>query len=1048
MTEHTHYIFLPWFRKGLATQITIPDAEPGPEGKRVTLPLSLKVNDENILVGTDSSFPSVELYGPGDVTGFSQNMVVRTEPRNHVGDFEPNIFPSIEFYEADFPWRFTPASSTESETRLRPWICLIVLKAPGEETEEEPEYTPGIYDPQTSQPFITIHNLKKSLPDLAYSWAWTHAQVTHNKPQIEQEELNDLIRLQPERVLSRLLCPRRLEPGQLYHAFVVPTFESGRLAGLGRDIPPDQSLLQAAWTLQEESIDLPFYYKWEFRTGMRGDFETLVRLLKPRSLDPRVGTRFMNCSRPGFNVSSVKIAYPPIGHPDYALGLEGALMALDSKPSPWPENSGDSVQTELEELLNLPENLIQGNSDDPMIVPPIYGRWHAAKNEIKPDNPKWLNTLNLDPRHRVASGFGTQVIRDHQEHLMAEAWRQVGDIEEANALLKGGQLAQAVTQRIYQQRLAKMPRETLIRMTSSLHSRVLVETDNPGRISLQRQLETSPLPRGIFSKAFHRMTRPRGVIRKRQKKFPAGRPPALLARANAKQIFAADSAPEPQNHLRFDKVSEKLRPPPTRLWLWAIFSFLPRFILRIIAWLFGQRWISDALNAERFQEKNFSPDSIAATPVGVGFKLTEPGSAETPVGSEQNADAQTARFKKFAIEVQKFVQESSRSTVKLPTLKLDQVQQNLLKELDPSKTVRDRIMKRVTPPNGKAKSNRLEPILHGPEFNRPMYEPLRDISQELLLPGLQYVSQNTISLLKSNQEFIEAYMVGLNHEMGRELLWREFPTDQRGSYFRQFWDTRTLVFPKDREDEIRELIQQELQVELADLVNEEKETRIQEELDSRIKEMLKDIKPIHLWKNTDLGENANRNDQELEDKVVLIVRGDVLKKYPTAAIYAARGTWESEGRKPLLDQSDENTRSPIFTGTLPPDITFIGFDLTEEKVRGSVIREDSDPGWFFVIEERLSEARFGLDAHLGTEAPVTLENWNELSWGHIVENLSEAGYIDGLQPPEPNDPGEVDWESHSGNLAKITFNKPVRIAVHADDMMPKGNPAETEPVSE
>ena len=31
-------------------------------------------------------------------------------------------------------------------------------------------------------------------------------------------------------------------------------------------------------------------------------------------------------------------------------------------------------------------------------------------------------------------------------------------------------------------------------------------------------------------------------------------------------------------------------------------------------------------------------------------------------------------------------------------------------------------------------------------------------------------------------------MVGLNHEFARELLWREYPTDQRGSYFRQFWD--------------------------------------------------------------------------------------------------------------------------------------------------------------------------------------------------------------------------------------------------------------------
>ena len=36
-------------------------------------------------------------------------------------------------------------------------------------------------------------------------------------------------------------------------------------------------------------------------------------------------------------------------------------------------------------------------------------------------------------------------------------------------------------------------------------------------------------------------------------------------------------------------------------------------------------------------------------------------------------------------------------------------------------------------------------------------------------------------------------MVGLNHEMSRELLFREYPTDQRGTYFRQFWDVRGRV---------------------------------------------------------------------------------------------------------------------------------------------------------------------------------------------------------------------------------------------------------------
>ena len=41
--------------------------------------------------------------------------------------------------------------------------------------------------------------------------------------------------------------------------------------------------------------------------------------------------------------------------------------------------------------------------------------------------------------------------------------------------------------------------------------------------------------------------------------------------------------------------------------------------------------------------------------------------------------------------------------------------------------------------------------------------------------------------LETNRRFVEAYMVGLNVEMGRELLWRGFPTNQLGTYFDHFW---------------------------------------------------------------------------------------------------------------------------------------------------------------------------------------------------------------------------------------------------------------------
>ena len=84
-----------------------------------------------------------------------------------------------------------------------------------------------------------------------------------------------------------------------------------------------------------------------------------------------------------------------------------------------------------------------------------------------------------------------------------------------------------------------------------------------------------------------------------------------------------------------------------------------------------------------------------------------------------------------------------------------------------------------------------------PEIDMPMYEPLVELSGELFLPNINLIPPNSDHAAETNQPFIEAYMVGLNHEFARELLWREYPTDQRGSYFRQFWDV-SGVLDRDR----------------------------------------------------------------------------------------------------------------------------------------------------------------------------------------------------------------------------------------------------------
>ena len=71
-----------------------------------------------------------------------------------------------------------------------------------------------------------------------------------------------------------------------------------------------------------------------------------------------------------------------------------------------------------------------------------------------------------------------------------------------------------------------------------------------------------------------------------------------------------------------------------------------------------------------------------------------------------------------------------------------------------------------------------------------MSERLMELAPEFLLFGLEHVPPNSVTLVQPNSRFVEAFMIGLNHEMGRELLWREYPTDRRGSYFRFFWNRR------------------------------------------------------------------------------------------------------------------------------------------------------------------------------------------------------------------------------------------------------------------
>jgi hypothetical protein len=295
-----------------------------------------------------------------------------------------------------------------------------------------------------------------------------------------------------------------------------------------------------------------------------------------------------------------------------------------------------------------------------------------------------------------------------------------------------------------------------------------------------------------------------------------------------------------------------------------------------------------------------------------------------------------------------------------------------------------------------------------------MYWPLYLISQDWLLPGLDQVPQDTVSLVRTNQRFVESYMVGVNHEMGRTLLFNEYPTDQRGTYFQRFWDSSATVpvgtAPIDPNT-------------------------------------LDDIKPITSWGSASaLGANSGRPTPQGGDYLVLLLRAEVLRRYPNMVIYATRAKWNATGTRDVDDTTESH---PAFSGQLGIGVGFWGFDLTVTQVKGGPQPSD-DPGWFFILQEAPTEPRCGLEPAVTFDGKVA--DWPDIAWGNVATDataLAAITYLD-LNAALPDttvvaDPKHAIWHADAGtgptgarasDLAYITYREPVRIAVHASLMIP------------
>jgi hypothetical protein len=1049
-----HFTFLPWARTGIAAAVQAPAA-----GIRAGVTVTVPVEGGAAPVPVSQE---LLIRGPGDVLAISGSQVIRRYPQSGAMHAEDTFLAHIEFDRPDFPWIFTPAAPSDGGSRLTPWIALVVLRAARAELKPSSAGLPA-----------RVRTTKSELQPLDDSWAWAHVQLVG--PPDPPSSIADRLTPQYGDVnLSRLLCPRRLQPDQDYLACVVPAYDAGVKIGLADTSSPPT--LDPAWGRQPDGSDaddeivLPVYTSWTFSTAADGDFRSLAELLVPVPAPWHVGRRILDTARPGGDLTPLDPGEPgrlqtifaPLVSPQ-----EPSLTSTDpaeqaaaaAEAAAWaPERT-----EKLRGLLNTPDVLAKtppdvlaknppprSPGDLPLIGPEIYARYQAAATRIDTSRDgDWFGQLNLRPRDRVIAGLGARVVERDQEALMQSAWAQVGRIDEVNSQLRPAQLARFMMQSLHSRTFAALGYGPLLQASRTVHGRILASDGAAPRTVLD-ELAASALAETATSGAFRRITRPRGPLARYADVAALGlvahdgvprdyqRPyadldgvagvseaaarvidPAVVGAVLGLGAIDADAAasalvdqgtrlaqtPAVADLLTPEAVAGAAPALPGRLSdlsAAAVLTVLENRSRNELAQNAGAllhcMGLVSALaavggpQAGRAHElvkqlqarlRNLK-QPVSDGPVAPDQRLMERfGAADVPVETSAQALGPIASD---------LVNPSWPVTPQRPQFAVDRGA--LLARLDPATTSTARIRGRLgtlppwLPPDW-FDDGLVQPIMAGPVFVRPMYQGLADYDREWLIPGVAAMPDpDMVTALVTNGEFVESFLVGLSHEMGRKLLWRGYPTDERNTYFRRFWN-------------------------------------------GDVDELSADI---HRFAPTELGSHLIPT---LSGRIAVLVRGQLIRRYPNAVVLAMRANHVDQGR-PVFSADPAGTATVLFHDHLAPDTVIVGFDLDKTQIRN----ED----WWFLIAEHPGAPRFGLAAPPPPPVPPppvppppVVPTREDLAWGNLPMVLDpdkfNSGFLSALTTADITDPGSPTgtsrWGSDAATGAHLLLIDPFRAAFEA-----------------
>lgn len=748
----------------------------------------------------------------------------------------------------------------------------------------------------------------------------------------------------PEAFVARMMCPRVLATGTWYRACLVPVFERGRQSGLGMTVSADATAL--SWTDATDRVELPVYHSSRFRTAAAaGDFESLVRKLVPRTLPSDVGVAELDIGDPG----SPRLPRTP----GTVVGFQGALVSPVLEVPVWPEDHRVAFQKGLRDLLD--EATVSAGTpagtaydalrDDPVVAPPVYGQTASATRKVPAAGAPG------DEQHPV---WLREVNLDPALRavagLGAESVRRDQEALVASAWDQMGAIRE-VNRTLNRARLALEVGLRMKRRLDVMDEGTRLQVTRGAHPRLKGSGDGATLHGDILGSVL-----PDGLVSAAFRR--RARPGTTVARA------ATSALPGERSGSLCAKLTTG-------------------FVMRPVEHL------------------SFS---VLGVPAGTVFSEDAP--KDNPAAAVGHLARSRIRMNtsRASAGVSRAVGVPGAGAAPLSSLALI-----VADRMDPTALLAARVRSIVAAPAGAWGAERVPArMAFSPEYPSPLYAALVAIDPEYMMPGVGTIPEDTVALAKLNGAFVEAFLLGANDELRRELVWREVPIRLRDTWLRTFWN--------------------------------------------RGDDTPGDIGKVAAWNDAEaLGLHAPAGGVDPARVLALLVKGALLRRYPDTLIYAVRALWQDGVR--VEDRSAEPCW-PTFFGSLGGDLVFLGIEFPADvdldgDVAGDPREAANQPGWFFVFEQAPTQPRFGLDVGSPRRTSTGFAYWKNVSWYHAMATPDWSRThcpidpLRGVRKPfdvtDPSRDDENDWSETWGRdaaaQARITRQRPVRVLVHADQML-------------